>query len=273
MNTLNCEVAAFDSFKDLKPLLASAGPCLSVYMPLSTASTAGLNPNAKQNELHWKECIASMDGKLAQFGAQGRELLESIRSWRAVLQDRQPDGRSLAVFRSPDVFSIAWLDEEVKDRAVAGPHFYIRPMLPELTRSRTFYLLALAQGKTRLLRCTTRTLEEVPLPQHTATSFETYMNTAKPDHVRDNRASPGPSAGSSPGIMFGTVSDAEDWDQYMAHYFRQIDRGVVEVLRGHAEPLVLCAVEYELPLYKTVSTYAHLSDEVVRGAPDSLKGG
>ena len=273
MDTLKRQVLRFESLKDLKPLLGADGPCLSVYMPLSTASTAGQNPNAKQNALLWKELLAGLDRKLEPHGAQGRDLLRSIATWDAIAEGREQEGQSVAVLRSREVFAIAWLDSRVKERAEVGPRFFIRPLLADLSGSKNFYLLALSQGNTRLLRCTTRTSEEVALPSQTATTYTAYMNTAKPDHVRDNRASPGPSSGASPGIMFGTVTDAEDWDQYMAHYFRQIDRGVGEALRGRTEPLVLCAVEYEIPLYKTVNTYPHLIGEVVRGAPDGLKGG
>ncbi|MBV9082813.1 MAG: hypothetical protein JOZ62_09070 [Acidobacteriaceae bacterium] len=273
MNTLKGEVASLESLKDLKPILSSSGPCLSVYMPLSTASTAGINPNAKQNDLHWRECVRSLEPRITQLGGEAHELLNSIRRWDDIMQDQEPQGRSVVVFRSPDVFRVSWLDNEVTDRVVAGPHFYIRPLLSELTQDRSFYILALSQRKVRLLHCTTRTSEEIPLPESTATSWEAFMNTAEPDHVRDNRASPGPSSGSSPGVMFGTVTDTEDWNEYMGHFFKQIDRGVNEVLRGHSEPVVLAAVEYELPVYRAVNTYPHLADEMVRGAPDGLRGG
>jgi Bacterial archaeo-eukaryotic release factor family 3 len=45
------------------------------------------------------------------------------------------------------------------------------------------------------------------------------------------------------------------------------------VLRGHSEPLVLAAVDYELSLYREINAYPYLCAESVQGAPNSLKAG
>jgi Bacterial archaeo-eukaryotic release factor family 3 len=270
MKTLKAELTEFKSLKDLKPLLASHGPCLSLFMPLNTT---GPNQSAKANELGWREIIRRVEPKVQQYGAAGRELLETVSDWYALSQGSEPQGKSIAVFRSTYVFTVSWVEEQVRPRAVLGPHFYVRPLLPELTRGKSFYVLALSQKNVRLLRCTSRTSEEVDFPAGIATSFDTYMNTAKPDHVLDNRASPGPGAGSSKGVMFGTSSEREAKDQYLAHFYGQIDRGVNEVLRGKTERVVLAGVEYEIALYRSVSRYPHVANACVDGAPNSLKSG
>lgn len=270
MDTMKLESAAFECLKDLKQILSSSAPCLSVYMPLSIAPS---NQAVKQNALQWKQCLQDLDAKLQQNGSGARDLLESVSDWRAIASDNNIDGKSIAVFRSPDVSCVTSLEEPVKCKAVIGPHFYVRPLLPELTRDRTFYVLALSQKDVRVLRCTSSSSEEIPFPPFVATSFDAYMNTEKPDHVRDNRASPGPGVGTSKGVMFSTSSDKEDRDEYLAHFYRQIDRGLSEMLRGKTEPVVPVGVEYELALYRTVNSYPHLVDEGVHGAPNSLKAG
>jgi hypothetical protein len=73
--------------------------------------------------------------------------------------------------------------------------------------------------------------------------------------------------------MFGTSTDKETKDQYLAHFYKQIDRGLNEILRGKTEPVVPAGVEYELALYRSVSTHPHLIGEGVEGAPNSLKAG
>jgi hypothetical protein len=241
-----------------------------VYVPLSPAP---VNQSAKANALEWKETVRTLEPKLEAYGSKARELLESISEWDSIAPAEERKGNSIAVFRSPDVFRATWVEEPVARRATIGPNFYIRPLLPDLTRDRSFYILALSQKNMRLLHCTNRTSEEVPFPPGVAPSFDAWMNTAKPDHVRDNKAGVGPTAGHQKGVMFGTTTDTEDWAEYLRHYFKQIDRGVNEVLRGKSEPLVLVGVEYEIPVYRDVNSYAHLADEVVEGAPNSLKSG
>jgi hypothetical protein len=69
------------------------------------------------------------------------------------------------------------------------------------------------------------------------------------------------------------MTTREDKPEYLAHFFRQIDRGVNEVLRGSSDPLVIAAVDRELALYRSVNTYANLAEEDVQGAPNGLKAG
>lgn len=276
MNTVKGELASFNKLKDLRTLLSTTGPCLSVYMPLSTDSTVGKNPNAKQNDLRWREVLSTVEEKAAQFGEAGRELLDSVRSWDSIAPDteneRPFEGSSVAVFRSADLFQIAVLDKEVPERAVLSPHFYVRPMLAELVRDRSFYLLALSQKNTRLLLCTMHTSEEVPIP--TDTDFEHWMNRVKPDHTAVyNAMSAGVQGSGGPNALAPKGSDDEAKDEYLSHFFKQVNTGVAEVLKGKTEPLVLCAVEYEIPIYREVNSYPHLSTQAVHGAPNGLKAG
>jgi hypothetical protein len=271
MNTVRAEVASFEKLKDLKSLLSATGPCLSIVMPLSTAPG---NQSNRQNDLHWKECLRRLESGAQGYGQDARQLVDSIASWDAVLGDGQQAGRSVAVFRSPEVFQVVWLDKEVKDYCTVGPVFYIRPLLAEMMNERAFYILALSQKNTRLLRCTGKTSEEVPFKNGAQTSFDTWMNQAKPDHNDRNKGSVGPSNGANKqGAIAPLGADREAKDEYLSHYFKQIDRALNEMLRAHTEPLVLAGVEYELPLYREVNSYPHLCGEAVKGAPDGLKGG
>ncbi|HEY7307511.1 MAG TPA: hypothetical protein VH601_25525 [Bryobacteraceae bacterium] len=271
MNTLKAEVAEFRSVKDLKGILASQGPCLSFYIGLSSAPPA---QSAKANALEWKEMVRRIEPKMKRHGAQGRELLESLADWDAIVPDGKAGGNSLAVFRSPDQFRVAWVDETLPSRAVVGPRFYIRPLLLQATRHAVFYILALSQKNVRMLRCTTRSSEEVSLPPMVKTSFDEWMNTAKPDHTSSTMEVAGPSTGSMKGIISTTsTTEREDKGQFLAHFFGQIDRGVNEILRAKGEPVVLAGVDYELSIYRSVNTYPGLAQEAAQGAPNGLKAG
>ncbi len=218
--------------------------------------------------------MRSLQQKMAQHGAETRELVESVADWDSLFGGAKPQGKSVAVFRSPDVFRVAWLDGEVNSQAVIGPHFYVRPLLPELTKAKTFYLLALSQKDIRLLCCNSNHSEEVALSTRgVATSFDQYMNPVKPDHTQNLGASAGPSSGSSKGVFAGTSTEKEDRDKYLSHFYKQIDRAVNDVLRGKTEPLVMAGVDYELSLYRDVNSYPNLSGEAVHGAPNGLKSG
>lgn len=53
-------------------------------------------------------------------------------------------------------------------------------------------------------------------------------------------------------------------------YFRKIDRGLGEVLKGQEAPLVVAGVDYLLPIYREANTYPGLVEEGVTGNPEEL---
>jgi hypothetical protein len=248
-------------------------------MQLSRASKEGINPNRKQNELHWKECLRRMEAKAGQYGPAGRELLDSVSNWDLVTleseQEPTANGRSsVAVFRSPSVFRVSLLDDAIADRSVLAPHFYILPLLAEFGRNGSFYLLALSRKNVRLLRCTRHSAEEVPFIAGTQTNFDEWLNQAKPDHLAvNNSVTSGAQRQGSPTALAPKGADQDTKDEYLLHFFKQVDRGVSETLKGQSRPLVLCATEHELPLYRSVNSYPYLISEEVRGAANSMKSG
>ena len=252
MESLRAEISDLATLKDLKSLLSHPGPCVSVYMPLAP----------KTNARTWQNLVSQIEPELA-----------SSLTWENVSQGREFKGKSIAVFRSPQVFHVTALPEPAASQVVTGSQFYIRPLLGELAKSKSFYILALSQKDVRLLHCTYESCDEVALPRETAASFDAYMNTAKPDHNDTHDSSAGPSSGHSKGVLASTSTTREDKPEYLAHFFKQIDRAVHEVLRDSSEPLVLAAVDYEIAQYRTLNTYPHLCEAEVHGAANSLKSG
>lgn len=277
MQTVKPEAIQYQNLSELKEILSAEGPCLSLYLPLSSASKEGKNPNAKQNELNWKRLVHDLEERVSAFGETGRELVQSLQ-WEEVVpaevQEGKSAGCSLAILRSPSVFQVMKLDGELPGQAVVGPHFCIRPLLPILTRPQTFYLLALSRNDTRLLRCTHTSSEEVALPESTKTSFEEWMNQSKPDrNLVYNAMAAGAQGSAGPSALAPKGADQDAKDKYVGHYFKQLDQGVAELLKGSDAPLVICSVEQNIPLYRNVNTYPNLVSTEVRGAPNGLKAG
>jgi len=270
MESVKAEPAELFSVKDLKPLLAVPGPCLSLYLPLSTTPN---QQGLKLNSLEWKELIASATAKAGDQTEKAGELLKSVDSVDELTEGAPGWAKSIAVLRSEDTLRVVYLHESVQSRAELGPSFYVRPLLPELTKPTVFYVLALSQKNVRLLRCTLDSSEEVPIGANASKSYEEYMDTAKPDHVSIKRGTAGMASGSSKGVIGTTTSEAERKDEYLRHFFKQIDAGVGETLRGKTDPLVPVGVDYELALYASVNSYPHIVQDGVHGAANSLKSG
>lgn len=177
-----------------------------------------------------------------QAEARWKKYTKSASEWDAIRAAlSEPAAKAVAVFRSDNLFLAAPLFRAVTDQSVEGRQFLILPLLAEFVRDRSFYLLALSQKDTRLLHCTLSQSEEVEFPKPDIDLPETPVASKKAEHL--------------------------------SHFFKQVDHGINEVLKGKREPLVLCGVEYEIPLYRAVNHYPHLATEEVRGAPNGFKGG
>ena len=256
------------SIRELKELAAVQGPCITVI--------ASLHPEDKRHgRLRLKKANEETDEKLAAHGVDletRRALLEPLRGLDEELETGN-EGASAVILRSRDVFRYHIVPQQLEDSVTVAQHFYLIPLLDIIWESRPFYVLALSQKHIRLVRCTNTSSEEVDLPPSVPRNFDDFIQTDKPDHVLDNSAAGGPGTGSMGRVMFGTGTDKERKDQYLLHFYRAVDRGISDLLKGDPASLVIAGVEYELPLYREVSGCPNLVEEGVRGAPDGLKGG
>ncbi len=259
---------------ELRKLASVAGPCITVTFTLPSAT--GQN----RTELHpLRPAVQQVEQKLEQGWPdlpkmQRRELVESLHDVEGDApewQDRK--GGSLVILRSPEVFRAFHLRHELDSNVVVGDFFHVFPMLHALNlQEQEFFLLGLSQKHVRLLRCTREGATEIEFPQNVPTNLEAYLNTRLPNESPRPITETGQPAGTISGT-FNSPHDRDNKDQWIAHFFRTIDKAVFDLLRGQKLPLVLCGVEYEQSMYRNINSYQHLWEEGVQGSPESFKGG
>jgi hypothetical protein len=246
--------------ESIRNLMESLAPCATLVL---AGNEAGDTSIELKNALHAvrEECRkrgVDPQAFVAPMEEAGKGLRGETRGYVAML-------------RSPSVMRSWRGSNTVKPIVATGDRFDVRTVLSIARTQKLFYILALSQERTRLLKCTQDSSAEIPL-SGTPASLEEAMQTRQPDHVLDNRATGGPSIGAG-AVMFGTSTDREDKDQYLLHFFASLDRGVNAVLKGSTDPLVCAGVEHELALYRRVNKYPFLCEPGVHGAPDGLEGG
>jgi hypothetical protein len=242
--------------------MSFTGPCITLVL-------GGTENGDTATEL--KDGLNRFRKEMESRGPEGESVLASVNN---ALRDIRGETRSkgaIVVLGSPSVTRVFRANGPVKPLSRAADRFDIRTLLALQGGQKEFYILALSQNRTRLLRCSEDSSEEIPIPGAPA-SLADAMQTRPPDHVLDNRASGGPSIGAG-AVMFGTSSDRDDKDEYMLHFFMEIDKAVAEALKDSTDPLIAVGVEHEIALYRRVNTYPHLLEPGVSGAPDGLEGG
>jgi hypothetical protein len=252
------------TFSDLKQLAAASGPCLTIVAPI---------PNPAELTIRLKNMVRSVQRKLADRGVDpdtSASLLEPVNKIVAAIEAKRKWANSLVLFRSPQMFTYYMFYEHWKESLTVADRFQIRPLLSALTRQQRFHLLGLSQGRIRLFHCTQHSMEEASLEGAAPQNMRLWMNTRTPDHMLDNRSAAGPSIGSMKGVMFGTSNDRDRQDEYLTHFFKEVDRGVNAILRNDQAPLVLIGVENEVAIYRHVNTYPRLLEKTIHGSPDGL---
>ena len=246
----------------IRELMDAPGPCITV---------AFAGDEAGDTAIELKDAMVALRRELERRGVESTELLAPIAAAVAGTPGETKRRGGIVILRSPSVMQV-YRGVGVKPLVKVDDRFDLRTVLSATAAQKNFYILALSQNRTRILKCTQDSSEEIPFPSGFANNLADFMQTRKPDHVLDNRAAGGPSIGAG-AVVFGTSSDRDDKGEYMLHFFSAIDRAVNAALKGSADPLVAVGVEHELALYRGVNTYADVVEPGVHGAPDGLERG
>ena len=242
------------------------GLCVSIFLPTHRAGA-----QTQQDPIRFKNLLREAEAQLLVKELRAPETEELLRPARELLDDsvfwqHQSDG--LAVFLSAGVFRYYRLPLNFEDLAVVADRYYLKPLLPLLTGDGQFYILALSQNEVRFLRATRHSVSEVELEDVPESLADTLRYDDQEKQLQFHTGTAGGRGGRA-AIFHGHEPDDPKDD--ILRYFRQIDRGVQELLKGSQAPLVLAGVDYLLPIYREVSRYPHTIDEGVTGNPENLR--
>jgi hypothetical protein len=72
------------------------------------------------------------------------------------------------------------------------------------------------------------------------------------------------------GVVSSTSTDREREDEYLRHFFKEVDKGVTAHLHRETGPLLLAGVEHEIAIYRRVNSYKPTLEKVIIGSPDGM---
>jgi hypothetical protein len=242
------------------------GICVSLFLPAHRAGA-----QTQQDPIRLKNLLREAEERLLAKGLRSPEAEELLGPARELLDDSvfwRHQSQGLAVFLSPGVFRYYRLPLNFEDLVVVADRYHLKPLLPLLTGDGQFYVLALSQNEVRLLRATRHSVSEVELEDVPKSLANTLRYDDQEKQLQFHSGTTGGRGGRA-AIFHGHEPDDPKDD--ILRYFRQIDRGVRELLKGSQAPLVLVGVDYLLPVYREVSRYPHTIDEGVTGNPEGLR--
>uniref|UniRef100_A0ACD5GVZ3 Uncharacterized protein n=1 Tax=Desertifilum tharense IPPAS B-1220 TaxID=1781255 RepID=A0ACD5GVZ3_9CYAN len=257
------------SLDQLANLTQTEEPSISIYLPTERRSK-----ETRQNPIRFKNLIRQAEEQLIEQGLKTQEAHQLLQAAHELdtydFWQHQSDG--LAIFISPSLFRYYRLPLDFEELAVVSDRFHLKPLLSLFTGDGQFYLLALSQNQVRLFQGSRFSISEVELenvPQGIAEALR--YDDPEQQLQFHTRTQPARAEGDRAAIFHGQGGGEDDAKENILRYFRKVNQGIDELLKGQQIPLVLAGVEYLQPIYREANTYPHLLDKGVTGNPDILK--
>jgi len=174
----------------------------------------------------------------------------------------QSDG--LAAFIGPDKFDYYSLPIDFQATTYINNHFYLFPTLEAITGKKRFFLLALSQNEVRFFEGNKYSITPVIINDLVPANLEaTQVGEVYPSELQAH------SGGGNQAIYHGHGGNSDKKLNQLENYFRQVDKGLMEMLHDEQAPLVIAAVDYLVPIYKNISNYAAIVDASIDGNPEN----
>lgn len=252
------------SFGQLMDMFRMGGPCIAIY--LSTFSPETLS-NPFDVRLHTS--LANAERQLESFGDKRGLKIEQLDAFAKAWRWSRQKG-SFILFCAGDFIRIFHTSVALPESIHVGSSFYIRPLLPVLTRRNEFSVLALSQNHVRLLKYSDGKTAKLELPAGSPRSLRQAGAFDPPDHDLENRAAAGSSSSAKHRIHFGTDTREEKVQAYMSRFFSLLDEAIRHRFLSESLPLILAGVDRETALYRKMSTYPYLLKGAVYGSPEGI---
>lgn len=236
------------------------GPCVSVLLPTHRGG-----PQVRQDPIRLRNLLDEASTRLASSGLGSRRCEELLAPHRALLDDRDfwrylSDG--LALYSSPGFHRRFRVPLPFVEEVAVGGSFRLGPLLPLLAGGGHFFVLSLSQNEVKLYEATRSTIAELPLGSIPPSMAEALA------HEDPERQLQFRSGGGQTAQFHGHGAGGEVDKQTLERFFRAVDSGVVATLGGDPSPLVLAAVGYYAPIYRSISRHPNVIEMCVEGNPE-----
>lgn len=243
--------------------------CISIYLP-----TFKKGSETEQNSIKFKNLISEAEEKIQKLNKEhSEELTKNLKDASNLIDDHefwqhQSDGLALFISKvNFDYFRVAINFEEL---VVVTKSFHLKPLFSVLNSDR-FYVLFLSQKSAQLFNCTDKNISKVEVEGMPEKVEEVLDENELEKQLQFHTETPQVDSGAGrPAIFHGTGAADIDKDVYTLKYFREIDKTLSGYLANEDAPLVLCCVDFLLPIYNKANNYNHLYQENVSGNPESF---
>lgn len=239
--------------------------CISIFI---STHRAGQEVNEKIDQINLKNQIRKVTKELESWQLDSRDIEDLLRPIKAMVEDtgfwnNQSDG--LAIFRSPDTMEYYTLPVPFVEMVYVSDHFYVKPLVSYINDESKFYVLALSLSGATFYEGYAHQINKVEIEDLLPGQLE---DTVGYDYKEKSLQMRSGQTGFDRNMYHGHGKGNEEAKMEIEKFFRAINDGLMKILNGHKRPLVIAAVDYLVPIYRSVNDYQHLFEGFIPGNPE-----
>ncbi len=252
---------------EVRALMEERGTlCVSLYMPTHRSGAS-----MQQDPIRFKNLLKQAEERLIESGLRRTEAQDTLRGAQRLLDDSvfwKHRGDGLAVFASRETLASYRLPYSFSQLVVVTDRFHVKPLLTLLSGDGRFYILAFSKKQVRLFQGSRHSVAELEVENMPGSLAEALGAEEREKQLQYH--TPGRAGGPIFHGHGGGGTDESVHKKDLLRYFKQVDKGLQDLVREERAPLVLAGVDYLLPIYREANTCAELVNGGVVGNPDGL---
>ncbi len=243
--------------------------CASLFLPVAHGG-----PDVRQNPIRLRKLLKEASERLVAQGVRRQGMEEALQPLTDAIDDEawwNERGDGVALYAIGSSLLVEDLPGAVEELVVVGERPCIRPLARFLGDPSTrFFVLALSANRVRLLDCSLERAEQVHLEGLPDSLTDALGHQLEEPSLQHHVGSRGP-GGAQPVYHGQGRGEDEDRKTDLEKFLRRVDDVVRDHLAPLDAPLLLAAAEPTDAIYREVSSYAGLLDEVLHGNPDTAE--
>ncbi len=236
---------------------------ISITMP-----THKTGEEVQQDPIRFKNLLKNVEEELESKGMKEDEIKELLKKPSQILDDLHfwnHADEGLAVYMNRSSYELYKLPYPLQERTYINNQFLITPLLPMISLSGTYKILAVSQKNIRMLHCRRDYAADVT-PDDIFRSIEEFIEE-KPEvqiqlHTGSSREE---------GMFFGHGGSEEDKKVIVHKYLRGVEESVTRQLNQTMEPMILAGTEEMVSMYRSINKYQRVLDKAILGFPGEMK--
>lgn len=248
-------------FNDLASYKADI--CISVYIPTHKKGEA---VNNHQDLIRFKNAVQQAKQMLEEKGTDETTVQRILQPAYDFVRNEDfwmEQNKGFVAFIADGYFKYAKLPVAVDEEVYINNSFLLSPLVPSLYSDERFYLLVLSKKNAKIYKGDAFGMEELDVPELPNGVTDVVHFEEKDDQ---NLFRTGGRGGTGGANFHGIGGGEPDEKKHLTMYFDEVDETLMKhVLATENAPLLLAAVDYLIPLYKSVAKYNFIADEAITG--------